>query len=78
MSKLNLADVLLKEGHAKEAEKLQRETLATQTRVLGPQNPDTLLSQSDLVRTLNKKGRYTEAEKLGRQTLESQRRVLGL
>jgi tetratricopeptide (TPR) repeat protein len=72
-----LADVLLREGQVHEAEKLQRETLETQARVLGPENPDTLLSQSDLARTLIREGRYGDAEKTARDAFEAQVRTLG-
>jgi tetratricopeptide (TPR) repeat protein len=77
LSKYNLADVLFKEGHVHEAEKLQRETLEAQVRALGPENPDTLASQSNLARTLIREGHYAEAEKLARDTLEIQLRGLG-
>jgi serine/threonine protein kinase/tetratricopeptide (TPR) repeat protein len=46
-------------------------------RVLGPEHPDTLRSQSQLGWTLQEQGRNQEAENLERKTLDSQRRVLG-
>jgi eukaryotic-like serine/threonine-protein kinase len=46
-------------------------------RVLGPKNPETLRSMSDMAWLLNREGNFTEAEKLQRETLEVQRQVLG-
>jgi non-specific serine/threonine protein kinase/serine/threonine-protein kinase len=46
-------------------------------RVLGPENPETLLSKHRLAATLDGEGRYAEAETLDRETLEVRRRVLG-
>lgn len=72
----NLADVLLKEG-VSESEKLQRETLATQIRVLGPEDPDTLEPQSNLAGILIEEHRYAEAEKIAREKFDAQLRILG-
>jgi eukaryotic-like serine/threonine-protein kinase len=46
-------------------------------RVLGPENPETLSTQSHFATILRDEGRYPEAEKLYRETMEAQRRVLG-
>jgi non-specific serine/threonine protein kinase/serine/threonine-protein kinase len=46
-------------------------------RVLGPANPETLLSQAKLGWTLQQQGRYPEAETWLRRALEAQRRSLG-
>jgi tetratricopeptide (TPR) repeat protein len=73
----NLAGALYVNGQPAEAEKLLRETLDIQRRVLGPEHPDTLLSMGNLAHFLTENGRYTEAEKLYRQTLDIRRRVLG-
>jgi tetratricopeptide (TPR) repeat protein len=77
MAQMNLADVLLKEGHVHEAEKLQRETLATQVRVLGAEHRDTLTSQSNLAGILIREGRYGEAEKIAREAFQVRLRKLG-
>ena len=75
--KSNLADVLLKEGHIHEAEKLQRETLEGMSRTLGPEYSTTLECQSTLAGILNQEGRYAEAEKLARGAFEIAIRSLG-
>jgi tetratricopeptide (TPR) repeat protein len=77
LTKLNLADVTMREGRFAEAEKLQRETIEVQLRVLGAANPETLLSQSDLARTLLHEGRYAEAETISRTVWEGQQHALG-
>jgi serine/threonine protein kinase len=46
-------------------------------RVLGTQNPDTLVSMYGLGRNLVQQGHYAEAEKVFRETRDIQRRVLG-
>jgi tetratricopeptide (TPR) repeat protein len=56
---------------------LQRETLATRSRVLGPEHPDTLATKANLGNTLDSAGRFSEAEALYREILDSQSRVLG-
>ena len=72
-----MANVLDDEGHYAEAEKLDRETLDIQRRVLGPEHPDTLMSMNNLATVLEHEGHYAEAEKLDRETLDIKRRVLG-
>jgi eukaryotic-like serine/threonine-protein kinase len=59
------------------AQTLLQQSVDIRRHVLGPENPDTLRSMSDLSRTLDHEGHYAEAESLIRQTLEIQRRVLG-
>ena len=56
---------------------LQRETLAVQLRVLGPADPDTLISQSNLAGILVREHRFEEAEKLASDTLDAQSNKLG-
>ena len=73
----DLATPLIQEGRLSEGEKLSRQTLAIRVRVLGPEHPETLLAQVNLVDLLVKEGRYHEAEKLQRQTLATQIRILG-
>jgi hypothetical protein len=43
-----LSDVLSREGHTQEAEKLQKDTLAALIRVVGPEDNNTLATQSFL------------------------------
>ena len=76
-SSISWADLLFKEGHLPEAEKLQRQVLETQARVLGPENPDTLASQSNLAKTLIAEGHSRDAETLARQAFDVQLRTLG-
>jgi len=45
--------------------------------VIGPENPDTLHTISDLATTIAYEGRYPEAEKLQRELLDARGRVLG-
>jgi non-specific serine/threonine protein kinase/serine/threonine-protein kinase len=59
------------------AEPLLERAVDIQSRVLGPERPDTLRTITTLAWTLQQEGRFTEAEKLLRETLDIQRRVLG-
>jgi len=59
-----LALTLREEGHNAEAERLFRETLDIQRRVLGSDHPDTLDSIELLAMVLAREGRYGEAETL--------------
>ena len=60
-----------------EAEALHRETLGIQTRVLGPEHPNTAKSMYGVAIALRNQERYAEAEALHRQVLEIRTRVLG-
>ena len=73
----NLATALYDEGRYVEAEKLLRETLGVRRRVLGPEHPDTLTSNSNLANTEMKMRKYTDAEKTLEDVRGIQRRVLG-
>jgi serine/threonine protein kinase len=59
------------------ADALERQAIEIRRRILGPENPDTLRSMSDLGATLWGEGRYPESEKILRETLDIQRRVVG-
>jgi eukaryotic-like serine/threonine-protein kinase len=59
------------------AQTLLQQAVDIRRRVLGPENPDTLRSMSNLSRTLDHQGHYAEAESLIRQTLDTERKVLG-
>ena len=73
----NVAFTLEKERRNAEAEKIYRQALDIQRRVVGPEHPDTLLTMDNLNNTVAEQGRYAEAEKLCRETLDIRRRVLG-
>ena len=60
-----------------QGEKILREVLEIERRVLGPDHPETLRSLENLAATLRQAGRYPESEKLERETLETLKRVLG-
>jgi len=64
-------------GHYAEAEKLQRETLALQRRILGPEHPDTLRSMNNLANSLVHENHLAEALPLQRNVLSIKQRVLG-
>jgi tetratricopeptide (TPR) repeat protein len=64
-----LAQTLDKEGHYEEAEKLARETLETQRRVLGPEHPDTASTAYDLACVLAHGGRNDEAISVLREAI---------
>ena len=51
-------------GKYDEAEKMQREVLAVQKRVLGAEHPATLTTAGNLVNLLLSQGKYDEAEKM--------------
>ena len=73
----NLAIVLSGEGHYPEAEKLERDALSIQRRVLGPEHRETLASMDNLAIVLSREGRDAEAEKLEQEALDISRRALG-
>jgi tetratricopeptide (TPR) repeat protein len=73
----DLAVSLEMTGRLNEAEKLERDALEIQRRVLGNDHPDTLTSMNNLAFTLRREGRYPEAEQLFREALDIRRRVLG-
>lgn len=73
----DLADKAQQARLYSEAEKLERETVDSYLRVLGPQHPDTLASMTNLASTLDSEGRYQEAEQLQREIFEVQRRIIG-
>ena len=56
---------------------LTRQELATRQKVLGPDDPDTLISMSDLCIGLTDVGKMSEAEVYCRETLDRRRHVLG-
>ena len=53
------------------------EALEVQTRVLGPEQPDTMKTATNLATALRKHEQHIVAEALFRKTLEAQKRMLG-
>ncbi|KAK1656895.1 hypothetical protein BDP55DRAFT_596875 [Colletotrichum godetiae] len=64
-------------GKYGQAEQMHRQTLELSVKVLGPENPDTLISMDNLALVLRSQGKYDEAEQIHRQTLELSVKVLG-
>jgi tetratricopeptide (TPR) repeat protein len=64
-------------GKYKESEKIYRQALELQTKVLGNKHPDTLWSMRGVACALLSQGKYEQAEMIYRQTLELRTRVLG-
>jgi tetratricopeptide (TPR) repeat protein len=77
LTKSNLADALFEDGNVHEAEKVERETLASMARTLGPDHPGTLQDETTLARTLIREGRYAEAEKNAREAFDALNRTMG-
>jgi eukaryotic-like serine/threonine-protein kinase len=59
------------------AQELAQRALDTRRNLLGPVDPMTLASMTQLGWILDREGHYEEAEKLERQALEEERRILG-
>ena len=72
-----LGDILFREGHDRDAEKLMRATIDIETRRLGAENPVTLASKDTLATVLNQTGEFTEAEKLEREVIPIRTRTQG-
>ena len=66
----NLANILQYEGRYAEAERLHRETLDVQRRVLGPDHPDTADSPYNLGCMMVRKGDLKEALSLLREAVD--------
>lgn len=64
------------QGLDAEAERLYRQLLADQQRVLGDQDPSTLSTRNYLATTIEYQ-RYADAERLHRQVLDDRQRILG-
>ncbi|KAI6355522.1 hypothetical protein MCOR25_008168 [Pyricularia grisea] len=74
----NLALMLDRQRKYEEAEEMCRTTLKLSEKVLGQENPDTLISINNLALMLYKQGKYEEAEQMLRTTLALREKVLGL
>ncbi len=59
------------------AEKMFRETLALQEKLLGKEHLDTLITRNDLGGALTDQGKYTEAEEIYQETLALGEKALG-
>jgi len=64
-------------GSVSKLEKLYREALTAQTKILGPENPDAVHTMTDLANTLADERQFPAAIKLTKDALEIQRRTLG-
>ncbi|MFF4368180.1 FxSxx-COOH system tetratricopeptide repeat protein [Streptomyces sp. NPDC001594] len=72
-----LAQVLQEAGAFGAARLLHERVLDVETRMLGPEHPDTLTSRNNLANALFGMGEPAEAIRLLRQTLEDRTRILG-
>jgi serine/threonine protein kinase len=72
-----MATVYEKLGLYARAQPLYEQAVEIQRRLLGPENPVTLKTSSNLGWILARNKHFTESEKLLRQTLDAQRRVVG-
>ncbi len=73
----NLATCRLFDGEYAVAERIEREVLGVQRRVLGEEHPDTLESAGNLALSLSHQGKYGDAERIEREVLGARRRVQG-
>jgi len=73
----HLASVLQENGQYNDAEIIWRKVIAVYTRVLGPEDPNTLSSRNNLANALKGQGKHAEAEQQYRAVLAIQERVLG-
>lgn len=69
--------LIVAESRYGEAEKMFRDLLIDQQRVLGPAHPDTFVSQRVLARLAGLQGRHREAESLYRQLIADRTQILG-
>jgi hypothetical protein len=65
------------QGKCVKVERIQREVLGVQRRVLGEEHPDTLTSAGNLAMSFAYQGKYAEAEEMLQAALAAQQRVLG-
>jgi tetratricopeptide (TPR) repeat protein len=72
-----IADLLVAQGKYSDAEKLFRSVIEARTRVLGPEDPDTLDSRHRLIYALSRQSKYADAEAEARGVLKLREKVLG-
>ncbi|KAG8829158.1 hypothetical protein FRC18_009510 [Serendipita sp. 400] len=73
----NLASTLRDRGELEEAERIQRDVLASRVEILGPRHPDAVKAMSNLAYTLHSRGQLEEAEKMQREVLALRIEILG-
>ena len=73
----NLASTYLEQGRWEEAEKLYLQVLEGNTRVLGAEHPDTLLSMANLATLYRRRSRHREAIALMEKVVQLRKKVLG-
>lgn len=71
-----IAEVLLDEGHYKDAATVLQAVVETRTKVFGAEHPDTLRSRNRLAYALWREGRYKEAEAAFRELIGAEERLL--
>jgi tetratricopeptide (TPR) repeat protein len=69
-----VADTLVRENRYSDAEKLRVEVLTVRRRVLGPEDPDTLLATGSLGVTLTYEKQFAKAENLFQEALRMAQR----
>jgi tetratricopeptide (TPR) repeat protein len=72
-----IANLLMAQGKYSDAEKLFRRVIEVRTRVLGPEDPNTLASRHWLIYTLNGQDKHAEALSEARQVLVLREKILG-
>ena len=72
-----LAHLFGDQGDHDSARALCSEVLSMQSRVLGPDHPDTLATKANLAATMSRQGNYEEAKRLEIEVLRTMQRVLG-
>ena len=73
----NLAVSLLQQGKDTEAEPMFRRLHAVMMRVLGAEDPNTLVTAGNLATSLSHQGKYADAERIQREVHGVVKRVLG-
>lgn len=72
-----LAHLFLEQGDGDGARALYSEVLSMQSRILGPDHPETLSTKANLAATMSRQGNYEEAKRLEIEVLRTMQRVLG-
>ena len=72
-----LAHLFLEQGDSDGARTLYSEVLSMQSRILGPDHPETLSTKANLAATMSRQGNYEEAKRLEIEVLRTMQRVLG-
>jgi len=73
----NLAYDFERQGKYGQAEEIDRHNLEARRRVLGPENPNTLVPMTNLAIVYAEQGKFAGAAPLFRQTVDIRRRVMG-